>query len=238
MIRVKVVIPNAGMDRTTLDQREIMLSSAVSRDTRIAVDCIKEGPRAIESSVDEVLAAPEVLKEVIRAKEDGFDAVVIYCFSDPGLHAARQLVDIPVIGPGEAALALAGMMGRKFSLITTLQENVSRVAMRIKESGWERLELVSVRSLDMGVLDLRTSPDVTIGRLMEASGKAIHEDGADMIILGCLGLAGYGVPVQARYAVPVIDPAFTSVAMAELFAKLSLRHSKIAFPLSNLSVDF
>ncbi len=218
------------MERATLDARERMLSSGVSETTRISVDCIKEGPESIESSVDEVLVGREILKEVIQAQKESFDAVVIYCFSDPALHAARQTVDIPVIGPGETSLAIAGLLGHKFSVITTLQENIPRTEMRMRERGTDKLSLVSVRSLNIPVADLRENSEYTKQRLMEVCTKAIQEDGAEMIILGCLGLAGYGLLVQEKYSIPVIDPAFVSVGIAELLVKLKIRHSRITFP--------
>jgi allantoin racemase len=230
MLRIKVIIPNAGMDRPTLDDRERMLSAGVSEATGISVNCIKEGPKSVESDVDEVLVGPEILKEVVQARKDSFDAVVIYCFSDPALHAARQAVDIPVVGPGEASLALAGLLGYKYSVITTLKGNIPRTEMRLRERGMNKLSLVSVRSLDIPVVDLREDSEYTKQKLMEVCMEAIEKDGAEMIILGCLGLAGYGIPVQEKYSIPVIDPAFVSVGMAELLAKLKIRHSTITFP--------
>jgi allantoin racemase len=230
MVRIKVIIPNAGMDRATLDDRERMLSAGVSETTRVSVDCIKEGPESVESSVDEILVGRQILKGVVQAQKESFDAVVIYCFSDPALHAARQLVDIPVIGPGETSLALAGSLGHKYSVITTLRENIPRMEMRMRERGKDKLCLVSIRSLDIPVICLREDAEHTQQRLMEVCTKVIQEDGAEMILLGCLGLAGYGFPVQERYSIPIIDPSFVSVGMAELLARLKMRHSRITFP--------
>ncbi len=235
MVRIKVIIPNAGMERETLDDRERMLSAGVSETTLISVDCIRNGPESVESDVDEVLVGREILKEVARAGKDSFDAVVIYCFSDPALHAARQVVSIPVIGPGETSLAIAGLLGHRVSVITTLKENIPRTEMRMREQGTGKLSLVSVRSLDIPVSDLREDGEYTKQRLMEVCTKAIRKDGAEMILLGCLGLAGYGVPVQEKYSIPVIDPAFVSVGTAELFVRLKIRHSRVTFPCADLS---
>lgn len=230
MTRIKVIIPNAGMDRETLNQRESMLSVVLHEKTHLSVDCIKTGPRSVESSVDEMLVGREVLEEVVQAERDQFDAVVIYCFSDPALYAARQLVSIPVVGPGETSIAIARFLGHKFSVITTLNENIPRIEMRMRDLGLEKLSLVSIRDLGIPVFDLRENSEYTKARLMEICTKAIFEDGAQMIVLGCLGLAGYGQPVQDKYHIPIIDPAFVSVGMAELLTKLKIRHSKITFP--------
>ena len=81
-MRIKVLIPNSGMDRKTLNARETMLSRAVSTETEISVDCIQSGPVSIESVTDEVFAGPLLLQEAIRAEREGYDAFVVYCFSD------------------------------------------------------------------------------------------------------------------------------------------------------------
>ena len=120
-MRIKVLIPNSGMDRKTLNARETMLSRAVSTETEISVDCIQSGPVSIESVTDEVFAGPLLLQEAIRAEREGYDAFVVYCFSDLAITALRENVDIPVIGPGECALAAADILSNKFCVITTVE---------------------------------------------------------------------------------------------------------------------
>ena len=77
-MRIKVLIPNSGMDRKTLNARETMLSRAVSTETEISVDCIQSGPVSIESVTDEVFAGPLLLQEAISAEREGYDAFVVY----------------------------------------------------------------------------------------------------------------------------------------------------------------
>lgn len=130
-MRIKVLIPNSGMDRKTLNARETMLSRAVSTETEISVDCIQSGPVSIESVTDEVFAGPLLLQEAISAEREGYDAFVVYCFSDLAITALRENVDIPVIGPGECALAAADILSNKFCVITTVEGNVSRTYRRL-----------------------------------------------------------------------------------------------------------
>ncbi|MBW1712597.1 MAG: aspartate/glutamate racemase family protein [Deltaproteobacteria bacterium] len=224
MTRIKVIIPNAGMDRATLDDRERMLSAAVCPETRISVDCIGQGPESVESAIDEILVAPEVLGLTVEAEQNGFEGVVIYCFSDPGLAAARQAVNIPVIGPGQTAMAVAGLLGHKVSVLTSLKQGLSRVRVKLQGSGFDMTRLTSVRSLDIPVTDLREDAGQTIARVNEVIGLAVEKDGAEVVVLGCLGLAGYGQEAERRFNVPVIDPAFLSVATAEMFVRLNIRH--------------
>ncbi len=92
-MRLKVIIPNAGMLPETLRSRERMLAEYAMPDTLISVDCIERGPESIESNYDKVLAGPYIMEKVLAAEEEGFDAVIIYCGSDPATEAARECVN-------------------------------------------------------------------------------------------------------------------------------------------------
>ena len=80
-MRLKVIIPNSGMDRDTLLQREKMLSAFAMPSTEISVECIAHGPESIESAYDEILAGPYVIQQAVEAEKAGFDAVIVYCGS-------------------------------------------------------------------------------------------------------------------------------------------------------------
>ena len=225
MRRIKVVIPNAGMSRSTLDERERMLSVCLDSSTSLSVDCILSGPETIESLTDEVLAESSILKQAVCAESDGFDAFVVYCFSDPGVRACRELVSIPVVGAGEAALAAASCQSYNFSIITTRPDNVLRTRARIEGTLFGRM-LCSVRSLGIDVASLREDENATKNALSEACKLVVESDGAKLIILGCLGMANYGREISDALGVPVLDPAFISVATAEMMIKSGVRHSR------------
>ena len=130
-IRIKVLIPNSGMDQNTLEARKKMLSKAVSPQSILSVECIPAGPLSIESVTDEVSAAPYLLNAGRQAQQDGYHAFVVYCFSDLAVDALRENLTIPVIGPGEVGLAAAGMLSNRFSVVTTVEKNVSRTLRRL-----------------------------------------------------------------------------------------------------------
>lgn len=225
-MKIKVVIPNSGMDRETLDAREDMLSRALSPGTVCSVDCIPDGPRSIESNTDEVLAGPLLLQAARRAEEDGFDAFVVYCFSDLAVDAIREQVSIPVVGPGAVALAAADMIASRFTVITTLERNVARTRRRLMKSRVCQEKLTSIRALNIPVAELRDDPGLTRERLDSVCGEALRQEQVDAVILGCLGMAQYGQAVGEKYGLRVIDPAPLSVAWAELSARLDLRHGR------------
>ena len=130
-MRIKVLMTDKAMDRVTMDDRERMLSAALSPGTEISVDCIKRGPDELDCHTDEAFAAPELVKMAIQAERDGFDAIVIYCFSDVGLDACRENVRIPMIAPGETTLAVAQTLCSRFVVVTGSGWNIPRTYRRM-----------------------------------------------------------------------------------------------------------
>lgn len=227
-MKIKVIIPNSGMDRDTLNKRERMLKSAVSEETEISVDCITEGPDSIESNTDEVLAGKEVIQLCKKAEKDGYDAVVIYCFSDLAIDAVRENVNIPVIGPGEVTLAVADIISLRFAVITTVSGNVSRTERRLMKNKVAQEKMKAVLPLDIPVVDLRENPGVTMDYLCNVCEEGIKKYGIDTLILGCLGMAMYGGILEERYGIKVLDPAFLAVGFAEFAARSHLVPSRKA----------
>lgn len=225
-MKIKVLIPNSGMDRTMLNARESMLSRAVAPDVQISVDCIPTGPVSIESNTDEVLAAPLLIEAAIRAEEDGYNAFVVYCFSDLAIQALRENVSIPVIGPGEASLAVADIISNRFAVITTTEKNISRTRRRLLQNSVAQRKMSSVRALNIPVAALRENAAVTCEYLKNISIRVMREEKVDTVILGCLGMAQYGQEIERTCGIKVIDPAFLAVAWAEMCARLDIRPSE------------
>ena len=228
-MKIKVVIPNSGMDRDTLNDRESMLSRAVSPGTQISVDCIPGGPISIESVTDEVTAGPYLLEAGRQAQREGYDAFVVYCFSDLAVDALRENLSIPVIGPGAVALAAADMLSNRFTVVTTVERNVSRTLRRLKQNPLCREKMAGVRALNIPVAELRDDPKATIRYLSKLCQRAVEEERADTLVLGCLGLAEYGDALEQEFGIKVIDPAFLALAWAEMAARLNLRPSRRSY---------
>lgn len=229
-MKIKVIIPNSGMERSTLHDREIMLKEFAMLETEISVDCIDGGPESIESDYDEVLAGPYILSKVQKAAKDGFDAVVIYCGSDPALAAAREIVDIPVVGPGRASVMVALDLGYRFSIITVLDSTITRDEEHVRVKGFDPTRLASVRSIGIPVSNVRDNMGATLDALVKAGQKCIEEDGAQCLVLSCLGMAGLGQRVQKELGIPVLDPAPVAIKYAELLAATNLRQSRLSYP--------
>lgn len=229
-MKIKVVMPDKAMDRGTLDQREHMLSRALSGNTELSVGCIRTGPDELDCNTDEVFAAPELIKEAIKAEKEGYDAFVIYCFSDVGIDAIRENVSIPVIGPGEVTISVAGMLCNRFVVITTEESNIARTYRRLMKHVVAKEKMAGVKALNVPIEELRINPNATRERLLVVCQEAVSQMGIDGVILGCLGMAQYSEYLEAQLPVKVFDPAFIAIAYAEMSAKIGLKHSDAVYP--------
>jgi len=203
-------------------------------DTEISNVFLDSGPASVESAYDEAVAVPDTVAKVRQAEREGIDAVIINCMGDPGLDAAREVVSIPVIGPCEASMHVAAMLGHKFSVLGVLDRVIPQFEHQAQKYGVKD-KLASVRSIDLPVLELEKGREQFVARAVGKAVGAIEEDGAHVIVLGCTGLAGLAQQIENAlrergYDVPVIDPASTALKIAETLVDLKLAHSKRTYP--------
>jgi len=125
---------------------------------------------------------------------------------------------------------LASYLSSRFSYITVLEQSIPRTRDHILEMGIESHMLASVRSVEIPVSSMRDDLDFTLKKLAGAGRAAVEEDGAECLVLGCLGMAGLGDRLQKMLGIPVIDPAFAAMAYAEMLSILGLCHSKNRYP--------
>lgn len=224
-MRIFVINPNSSASVTRHIRRA--LEEVKRSDTELTVVNPDAGPISIESQYDRELVKPLVLDLVRQAGDEGYDAIVIACFSDPGLDAAREIAEIPVVGIEEATLHMAAMLGHKFSPVTAFPIHVPTRDLHARMGGFEHAYASTVVT-DMSVLEMDANPDKTKQRILDVARRAIEEDGAEVIVLGCAGLSGYAKDIEAELGVVVLDPTAVALKVAELFADLGLRHSKVA----------
>jgi allantoin racemase len=221
-MRIMVINPNTSESMT--DHLEQELSRIKRPDTVLTVVGAERGPETIESAYDEAYAIPATLEWVKRANQEGYQAIVIACFSDPGLDAAREISTIPVIGIEEASLHFAAMLGARFTVITPRRERIPSRREHVHRRGLDYF-LASVRSLDLSVAETDAEPEKTKRRVLEVARGAV-EDGAEIIILGCAGMVGYAQEIEAELRIKVIDPSAVALKLAEAMVDLGLTHSK------------
>ena len=201
-------------------------------DTQMDTWYLDYGPSSIEGEFDEALAAANVVLKCIEAENAGYDAVFVNCFGDPGVRAAREAVNIPVFGGFEPIAYYALGTADKISVVTVLPEVVPMIEGEIARYGLEK-RFTSVRYVDIPVLDLGETKTL-VKAVVEESKRAIREDGAGTIVLGCTAMAG--VKEEAEKAlneegcgVPVIEAGQAAVVMLETFVRMNLFHSRLTY---------
>lgn len=185
-----------------------------------------EGPEAIESHFDEVRAASVVVELVERDLADGgSDGYVIACFGDPGLDAARELVDVPVIGIAEAAMHVAALTGRTFGIVTTLSRTLGRADDLVQRYGFERAR-VAAYGTGIPVLALEDTGSAAFEDIAAWCERVVREDGADAVVLGCAGMADLCARLSERVGVPVVDGVAASVGLVAAMSRMGVGTSK------------
>jgi len=176
----------------------------------IEVVTLKEGPPGIETQqhVDSVI--PHLVQLVNdRQTYDGF---VIACYSDPGLHSLREATTKPVLGISECGILTALTLGQKFGVIAILQKSIPRHLRYMGAMGVID-RLAGELAIDLPVIEL-SNEDKTFGRMVSVGKRLRDTHGANVIVMGCAGMARYRTPLQEAVGVPVVEPTQAAVAMA------------------------
>jgi allantoin racemase len=223
-VRILVINPNTSEEMT----RDI--GDAARRyarpDTDVETVCPDWGPRSIEGHYEDYVAAVATL-EVVRERAGEFDAVVIACFGDPGLAAAREISPVPVVGIAEAAMLTACTVAHRFSIVTVLPRIKPFLDDVVRYHGLEA-RCASIRTTPLSVLDCERDPTAAEREIVLASRAAIAEDGAEAICLGCAGMGPLDKSVQAELGVPVLDGTACAVKLVEGIVDYGLFTSRVA----------
>lgn len=186
------------------------------------------GPASIEGHFDEAFGAAGVAEQLRLAQADAdrdFAAVVIACFGDPGLDAARELTTAPVLGIAEAAFHAASFVASGFSVVTTLTRTCGIAERLVLRYGYER-QCRGVHGTDIAVLALEAGSEALLAPIEAAARSALARDRSEAIVLGCGGMAALCRPLQQRLGVPVIDGVSAAVKFAEALVGLQLTTAK------------
>ncbi len=220
-MRLLVINPNTTSSMT--DKIGAAARAAASADTEIVAVNPVSGPPSIEGYYDEVFAVPGLIEEMRSA--GAVDATVIACFDDTGLDAARSYAESPVIGIGEAAFHMASLIAGKFSVVTTLGRSIPVIEHNLVRYGL-RSRCAKVRAAEVAVLDLEIPGSPAAALISREIDRAIEEDGAEAIVLGCAGMADLAAALARKHALPVVDGVAAAVRLAESLSALGLRTSK------------
>jgi allantoin racemase len=198
---------------------------AARPDTKIRAVESAFGPASVEGAYDDAFAVPGLLVRVAEGEAEGADAHVLACFDDTGLDAARALADSPVVGIGEAGFHLATLVAHRFTVVTTLSRSVPVIENNLLRYGLER-RCARVRASEVAVLELDDPASGARARIGAEISRALEDDGADAIVLGCAGMADLAAALSAEFGVPVIDGVAAAVVLAEGMAAIGMKTSK------------
>ena len=178
-----------------------------------AIECVTlaEGPPGIETQehVDRVVVP---LMRMVATRERDYSAFVIGCFSDPGIHALRELTRKPVLGICECGILTALTLGQTFGVIAILRQSIARHARYIAALGLKD-RLAGELAVELGVTEL-ADENKTFGRMVDVARRLRDERGANVVVMGCAGMARYRQPLEEAIRIPVVEPTQAAVATA------------------------
>jgi Asp/Glu/hydantoin racemase len=177
----------------------------------IVCQTLHEGPPGVESQHD-ADSVIEPLCRTIAAQDNSASAFVIACFSDPGLHSARESTGKPVLGIAECGILTALTLGHRFGVISILAKSVARHLRYVGAMGVGN-RLAADLPIGLGIAELGDAR-TTMARMTDVGRTLRDVHGADVLVMGCAGMARYRDELEAAVRLPVVEPTQAAVAMA------------------------
>ena len=230
--RIKIIVPIPMDEVGVANRASQLLPEMIAEGMSVDFVAVSWGAALGDSYYDTMLMDMSVFEAGLKAEEEGYDAVCIDTVSDSGLYALRSKLNIPVLGPGQAAFHIACMLGHKFSIITMWDEWFHLYRKVLSEYKLEG-RCASMRSIDTrpDLEELLAGKEEVIFQKLEVEArKAIEEDNADVIVLGSTTMHQSHAFLQEVLPVPVINPGLISYKLCEVFLETGLTHSNLAFP--------
>ncbi len=220
-MRIHIVNPNTTRSMT----EKIGAAAKAAASPGVDVTAVNPdfGPASIEGYFDEAFSVPGLIEEIGKAREA--DAFIIACFDDTGLDAARCATEAPVVGIGEAGFHMASLVAAKFSVVTTLSRSIIPIEHNLAKYGLIA-RCARVRAAEVPVLALEEPGSKARVTIEKEIARALAEDGAEAIVLGCAGMADLARDLSRMAGVPVLDGVACAVALAESLVRIGLRTSK------------
>ena len=183
------------------------------------------GADSCEGNFESYLAAIAVMDKVVRY-EGEYDAVIQAGYGEHGREGLQELLNVPLVDITTAAASTAQFLGHKYSVVTTLDRTVPLIEDRLKLSGLLD-RCASVRASGLGVLELESDPDRAVDAIVEQARQAVEIDKAEVIVLGCGGMAELEERVRQATGVPIVDGVRAAVTVAESLVRMGLSTSKV-----------
>jgi allantoin racemase len=221
-MRIKIINPN-----TTASFTAACLAAGravASAHTELLAGHPSIGTPSVECHVEEAIGTLGVVEQVRAGETAGIDGYVIACFGDTGLEAAREIATGPVVGMTEASLYVAALIAPVFSIVTLPRRTQAFAERVVRHAGLGHR--CHIRAIDLDVLDCEDGADAVFEPFLAEARRAVSEDHAEAIILGCAGLQPLITPLESALGVAVIEGVAAAVRLVESLLALRLTTSK------------
>lgn len=230
-MKILIINPDYGMTQEEMALRCRILEEYTAPDTQLAMVCPQNSGVELNSALDVVLAAPEIVQLAADGQNAGFDAVVLYCFSDPVIDACREALRIPVIGGAQASCLAALNVCRSFGVILADKARLPEKKLFLRTLGVSPERIGQIATVNLNGISPWADRETTFKKLLACGQKMMRETHTEAIVLGCLSFLGLAEPLSRVLGIPVIDPAVAAVTTAESIVRQRLFTSKVSYPL-------
>lgn len=230
-MKILIINPDYGMTQEEMALRCRILEKYTAPDTQLAMVCPQSSGVELNSAIDVVLAAPEIVQLAADGQNAGFDAVVLYCFSDPVIDACREALRIPVIGGAQASCLAALNVCRSFGVILADETRLPEKKLFLRTLGVSPERIGQIAAVNLNGISPWADRETTFKKLLASGQKMMRETHTEAIVLGCLSFLGLAEPLSRVLGIPVIDPAVAAVTTAESIIRQRLFTSKLSYPL-------
>ena len=230
-MKILIINPDYGMTQEEMALRCRILEEYTAPDTQLAMVCPQNSGVELNSALDVVLAAPEIVQLAADGQNAGFDAVVLYCFSDPVIDACREALRIPVIGGAQASFLAALNVCRSFGVILADEARLPEKKLFLRTLGVSPERIGQIAAVNLNGVSPWADRETTFKKLLACGQKIMRETHTEAIVLGCLSFLGLAEPLSRVLGIPVIDPAVAAVTTAESIVRQRLFTSKVSYPL-------
>lgn len=230
-MKILIINPDYGMTQEEMALRCRILEEYTAPDTQLAMVCPQNSGVELNSALDVVLAAPEIVQLAADGQNAGFDAVVLYCFSDPVINACREALRIPVIGGAQASCLSALNVCRSFGVILADEARLPEKKLFLRTLGVSPERIGQIAAVNLNGISPWADRETTFKKLLACGQKMMRETHTEAIVLGCLSFLGLAEPLSRVLGIPVIDPAVAAVTTAESIVRQRLFTSKVSYPL-------
>ncbi len=225
-MKIKIINPDVNEAIS-----QVMIKRAkkyCSPDTEIFCSSPSFGVHSVDNMFTWNISSVSVLDEILKSEKEGYDAYdayVVACFWNPGVYAAREITDKPVVGIGQASLFCSQFVGERASVICVGDTNVHIYRNDVRAYGMEN-RIASYKGVNIASEHSFTKPEETIKLIANAAKEAVEQDKADVILLGCSVMSEFSEAISEIVGVPVINPIGAGVKTAEMLAAMGLKNSK------------